>query len=85
MGAQLFSAAVMIWCFIYFKLYAFGFCVLQLPLKEKIMKSQAQFCADVKLLDNVLDELINKAITTQNVTEVDKLEEQNLDLAKDPR
>ncbi len=49
------------------------------------MKSQAQFCADMKLLDNVLDELIDKAITTQNVTEVDKVEQQNLDLAKDPR
>ncbi len=61
------------------------FCTLQLPFKEKIMKSQAQFSADMKLLNSVLDELIDEAIKTQNTTDVEKLEQQNLDLVKDPR
>ncbi len=61
------------------------FCALQLPFKEKIMKSQAQFSADLKLLNSVLDELIDEAIKTQNTTDVEKLEQQNLDLVKDPR
>ncbi len=49
------------------------------------MKSQSQFRADMKILDNILDGLIDKAVEMQNVSEVSELEQQNLDLAEDPR
>ncbi len=49
------------------------------------MKSQTQFRTDMKMLNNVLDELIDKAVMTQNMTNVNELEQQNLDLAEDPR
>ncbi len=50
------------------------------------MKSQAQFSADMKMLDNILDGLIDKAVEMQNnVSEADELEQQNLGCAEDLR
>jgi cytochrome P450 family 97 subfamily B polypeptide 3 len=57
----------------------------KLPWAEKLLASQIEFTADMRLLNTVLDELIAKAIATQQVADVDELELRDLELADDPR
>jgi cytochrome P450 family 97 subfamily B polypeptide 3 len=57
----------------------------KLPWAEKLLASQIEFTADMRLLNTVLDELIAKAIATQQVADVDELEQRDLELADDPR
>lgn len=55
-----------------------------LPFADTLIESQVEFKADMKLLNNVLDELISKAILTQQKADVEELEDRNLDTTDDP-
>eukprot|EP00611_Tribonema_gayanum_P030855 TRINITY_DN869_c0_g3_i6.p1 TRINITY_DN869_c0_g3~~TRINITY_DN869_c0_g3_i6.p1 ORF type:complete len:441 (+),score=103.47 TRINITY_DN869_c0_g3_i6:750-2072(+) len=56
----------------------------KLPFATQLLASQVEFSADMRLLNDVLDELISKAVATQQVADVEELESRDLDVAEDP-
>lgn len=56
----------------------------QLPFANKWIASQAEFSRDMNLLNTVLDELIQKALDTQQMADVEELEQRDLDTMDDP-
>ncbi|CAM9533011.1 unnamed protein product [Phaeothamnion confervicola] len=56
----------------------------KLPAVEKWLPSQAEFAADMRLLNDVLDELIRLAMATQQQASVEQLESRDLEEAEDP-
>ncbi|KAG5178640.1 cytochrome P450 [Tribonema minus] len=55
----------------------------KLPFASRLLPSQAEFKHDLKLLNDVLDELIAKAAETQEVADIAELEGRDLDKADD--
>lgn len=56
----------------------------QLPFANKWIASQKEFARDIGLLNKVLDELIQKALDTQQMADVEELERRDLDTIEDP-
>ena len=56
----------------------------QLPFANKWIDSQVEFSRDLSLLNDVLDELIQKALDTQQTADVEELEQRDLDAMEDP-
>lgn len=56
----------------------------QLPFAEKWIASQVEFARDIGLLNDVLDELIQKALDTQDMADLEELERRDLDKMEDP-
>lgn len=56
----------------------------QLPLANKWIPSQVEFARDIGLLNDVLDELILKALNTKETADVEELERRDLDTIEDP-
>lgn len=55
-----------------------------LPLANQVVPRLRRFNANLKLLNNVLDELIDLAKSTRVVEDIDELEKRNYDEVKDP-
>eukprot|EP00903_Cladosiphon_okamuranus_P007141 g6935.t1 len=56
----------------------------KLPFAKKWIPSQKEFARDIGLLNSVLDELIRKALETQEMADVEELERRDLDTIDDP-
>lgn len=56
----------------------------QLPFANKWIASQKEFARDIGLLNEVLDELIQRALDTQEMADVEELERRDLDTIEDP-
>jgi cytochrome P450 family 97 subfamily B polypeptide 3 len=55
-----------------------------IPLANQLVPRLRKFNADLKLLNNVLDELIDKAKTTRVVEDIEELEKRNYNEVQDP-
>ena len=55
-----------------------------LPLANEVVPRLRKFNADLKLLNDVLDELIDKAKATRTVEDIEDLEQRNYEQVKDP-
>ena len=56
----------------------------QLPFASRWIASQKEFTQDMNLLNTVLDELIQKALDTQQTADIEELEQRDLDAIDDP-
>jgi len=55
-----------------------------LPLANELVPRLRKFNSDLKLLNDVLDDLINRAKSTRQVEDLEELEKRNYDEVKDP-
>jgi cytochrome P450 family 97 subfamily B polypeptide 3 len=55
-----------------------------LPFANQLVPRLRKFRGDLKLLNEVLDELINRAKTTRSVEDIEELEKRNYDEVQDP-
>ncbi|CAB1105091.1 unnamed protein product [Ectocarpus sp. CCAP 1310/34] len=56
----------------------------KLPFANKWIASQVEFARDMGLLNTVLDKLIQKALDTQEMADIEELERRDLDEVEDP-
>ncbi|CAM9133790.1 unnamed protein product [Chrysoparadoxa australica] len=56
----------------------------KLPFAKKWMDSQIEFSNDMEVLNSVLDRLIAKATATQELADIEELENRDLDSSEDP-
>jgi cytochrome P450 len=55
-----------------------------LPLANQVVPRLRKFNSDLKLLNDVLDDLVNRAKSTRQVEDIEELEQRNYDEVKDP-
>lgn len=55
-----------------------------LPFANQLVPRLRKFNSDLKLLNNVLDDLINRAKKTRQVEDIEELESRNYNEVKDP-
>jgi len=55
-----------------------------LPLANQLVPRLRKFNSDLKLLNDVLDDLVNRAKSTRQVEDIEELEKRNYDEVKDP-
>jgi cytochrome P450 len=55
-----------------------------LPLANQLVPRLRKFNSDLKLLNDVLDDLVNRAKSTRQVEDIEELEQRNYDEVKDP-
>jgi cytochrome P450 len=55
-----------------------------LPLANQVVPRLRKFNSDLRLLNDVLDDLVNRAKSTRQVEDIEELEQRNYDEVKDP-